>query len=83
MLINIANLYLLPVLQGQSCPDEKCGWAHNAFELWLHPERYKTIMCRKGAACGRGICFFAHSEAGKTAQRSSVSAMGLMSYEVT
>uniref|UniRef100_A0A383VYL8 C3H1-type domain-containing protein n=1 Tax=Tetradesmus obliquus TaxID=3088 RepID=A0A383VYL8_TETOB len=42
--------------------DDACPYAHSSFELWLHPKRFKTKMCRSGAACSRGICFFAHSE---------------------
>lgn len=32
------------------------------FEYWLHPQRYRTQMCRDGATCSRKVCFFAHSE---------------------
>lgn len=64
------------VKQGQICPHgpAKCSYAHNAFEAWLHPERYKTIMCRKGARCTRDICFFAHSPAEVRAPTSPQSA---------
>ncbi|KAG1681131.1 hypothetical protein FOA52_015573 [Chlamydomonas sp. UWO 241] len=44
------------------CPlGDTCNWAHNVFELWLHPARYKTRLCSFGASCRRPICFFAHS----------------------
>ncbi|KAF8064572.1 zZinc finger CCCH domain-containing protein 33 [Scenedesmus sp. PABB004] len=51
------------VKKGMHCAEgpERCPWAHSSFELWLHPSRYKTSLCRKGAACKRGICFFAHA----------------------
>jgi hypothetical protein len=29
-------------------------------EYWLHPQRYRTTLCRDGAACHRSVCFFAH-----------------------
>ncbi|KAF6250027.1 hypothetical protein COO60DRAFT_912950 [Scenedesmus sp. NREL 46B-D3] len=53
------------IKQGQMCPDgpQGCKYAHNAFEAWLHPERYKTLLCHKKSACKRSTCFFAHSEA--------------------
>lgn len=40
---------------GDSCP-----YAHNVFEYWLHPTRYRTQMCNDGMSCKRKICFFAH-----------------------
>lgn len=56
---------------GIACPDmkktgscirgEKCPYAHNVFEYWLHPTRYRTQLCNDGPTCRRGICFFAHS----------------------
>jgi hypothetical protein len=56
---------------GIACPDmkktgnciraEKCPYAHNVFEYWLHPTRYRTQLCNDGPMCRRGICFFAHS----------------------
>lgn len=46
----------LPCPRGQKCP-----FAHNLFEYWLHPSRYRTQMCNDGARCPRSICFFAHS----------------------
>jgi hypothetical protein len=29
-------------------------------EYWLHPQRYRTTLCRDGASCHRSVCFFAH-----------------------
>ncbi|XP_062181069.1 zinc finger CCCH domain-containing protein 37-like [Phragmites australis] len=47
---------------GASCPrGNTCPFAHGTFELWLHPSRYRTRPCRAGAACGRRVCFFAHT----------------------
>jgi hypothetical protein len=40
---------------------DHCPYAHNVFEYWLHPTRYRTQLCNDGAACRRKICFFAHS----------------------
>lgn len=37
-----------------------CPYAHNVFEYWLHPTRYRTQMCNDGSRCNRNICFFAH-----------------------
>jgi hypothetical protein len=56
---------------GIACPDmkrtgacirgDRCPYAHNVFEYWLHPTRYRTQLCNDGPACRRAICFFAHS----------------------
>jgi hypothetical protein len=42
-----------------------CDWLppQNAFESWLHPDRYKTTLCSYAGACTRKFCFFAHSAA--------------------
>ncbi|GJN36011.1 hypothetical protein PR202_gb24834 [Eleusine coracana subsp. coracana] len=37
-----------------------CGYAHGVFEMWLHPQRFRTRMCGAGRRCPRKICFFAH-----------------------
>lgn len=29
-----------------------CAYAHNVFEHWLHPSRFKTEPCANGARCG-------------------------------
>lgn len=45
------------------CPaGDGCLFAHNVFEVWLHPDKYRTLMCTCGKACKRKICFFAHSK---------------------
>lgn len=41
--------------KGRACP-----YAHNVFEHWLHPSRFKTEICQHGASCNRPMCFFAH-----------------------
>eukprot|EP00887_Chlorella_sp_A99_P000611 scaffold5.g611.t1 len=56
--------------QGVPCPDfrkgvckrgDACTFAHGVFECWLHPSRYRTQLCKEGAACKRSVCFCAHS----------------------
>ncbi|KAI3430339.1 hypothetical protein D9Q98_004934 [Chlorella vulgaris] len=39
---------------------DNCPYAHNVFEYWLHPTRYRTQLCNDGTACKRKLCFFAH-----------------------
>ncbi|KAI3430338.1 hypothetical protein D9Q98_004933 [Chlorella vulgaris] len=56
---------------GVACPNmkqtgcckmgEACSYAHNVLEYWLHPTRYRTQLCERGADCERNVCFFAHS----------------------
>eukprot|EP00208_Stichococcus_sp_RCC1054_P005147 CAMPEP_0206137268 /NCGR_PEP_ID=MMETSP1473-20131121/2422_1 /ASSEMBLY_ACC=CAM_ASM_001109 /TAXON_ID=1461547 /ORGANISM="Stichococcus sp, Strain RCC1054" /LENGTH=704 /DNA_ID=CAMNT_0053530267 /DNA_START=127 /DNA_END=2241 /DNA_ORIENTATION=- len=56
---------------GIACPDMKkdgvcvrgelCPYAHNVFEYWLHPTRYRTQLCNDGTNCKRRVCFFAHT----------------------
>ncbi|KAJ4749753.1 Zinc finger CCCH domain protein [Rhynchospora pubera] len=48
--------------QGQCENGDKCHFAHGVFETWLHPDKYKTQMCRDGRNCDRKVCFFAHSK---------------------
>jgi hypothetical protein len=49
-------------LQDQKCiRGDDCPHAHNVFEYWLHPTRYRTQLCNDGTACNRKICFFAHT----------------------
>ncbi|CAL8465210.1 g4745 [Coccomyxa elongata] len=46
----------------QSCArGDACPYAHNVFEYWLHPTRYRTQLCNDGEKCSRKICFFAHT----------------------
>lgn len=55
---------------GVECPDlrlgccrkgDSCEYAHGVFEIWLHPDRYRTQPCRDGTGCRRRVCFFAHT----------------------
>jgi hypothetical protein len=39
-----------------------CLYVLQVFEFWLHPQRYRTQICREGPGCKRRVCFFAHSE---------------------
>ena len=49
-------------MQEGACPRrEACPYAHNVFEYWLHPTRYRTQLCNDDNRCKRRICFFAHS----------------------
>lgn len=43
------------------CSGFNCRFAHNQYEMWLHPSRYRTVRCKKHK-CNRKLCFFAHSE---------------------
>ena len=50
------------VAQEGVCPRrEACPYAHNVFEYWLHPTRYRTQLCNDDNRCKRRICFFAHT----------------------
>jgi hypothetical protein len=40
---------------------DKCPYAHNVFEYWLHPTRYRSQLCNDGPKCRRRVCFFAHT----------------------
>ncbi|KAI8474671.1 MAG: hypothetical protein J3K34DRAFT_491752 [Monoraphidium minutum] len=42
---------------------DACGCAHTVYELWLHPDRFRTQMCLHGTACTKPLCFFAHTTA--------------------
>eukprot|EP00890_Picochlorum_soloecismus_P005195 jgi/Picsp_1/5677/NSC_03036-R1_zinc finger transcription factor-like protein len=48
--------------EGTCAFGDQCPYAHNVFEYWLHPTRYRTQMCNDGEKCNRKICFFAHNE---------------------
>lgn len=49
-------------MQEGACPRrEACPYAHNVFEYWLHPTRYRTQLCNDDNRCKRRICFFAHT----------------------
>jgi len=48
--------------KNMACPrGDTCPYAHNVFEYWLHPSRYRTQLCNDGANCKRKVCFFAHT----------------------
>jgi hypothetical protein len=49
------------VQEGNCAFGDHCPYAHNVFEYWLHPTRYRTQLCNDGSNCRRKICFFAHS----------------------
>jgi Zinc finger C-x8-C-x5-C-x3-H type (and similar) len=51
----------LPHQEGSCARGENCPYAHNVFEYWLHPTRYRTQLCNDGTGCKRRVCFFAHS----------------------
>ncbi|KAF6266756.1 hypothetical protein COO60DRAFT_1697238 [Scenedesmus sp. NREL 46B-D3] len=54
---------LCPAKTAALCPRrEQCTFAHNPFEFWLHPDRFKTSLCNQGPTCDRPICFFAHKD---------------------
>jgi hypothetical protein len=38
-----------------------CRNSHNVFESFLHPQKYRTMMCKDRDKCSRPVCFFAHS----------------------
>ncbi|XP_023002826.1 zinc finger CCCH domain-containing protein 20-like [Cucurbita maxima] len=51
-----------PALRHGCCKKgDACEFAHGTFEIWLHPDRYRTQPCRDGIACRRRVCFFAHT----------------------
>lgn len=37
-----------------------CPHSHNIFESWLHPQKYRTLLCKDKDRCTRPVCFFAH-----------------------
>ncbi|KAI8465057.1 MAG: hypothetical protein J3K34DRAFT_371625, partial [Monoraphidium minutum] len=44
-----------------ACPKgDACDMAHQVYEFWLHPLKFRSEMCRKGPLCDRRLCFFAH-----------------------
>lgn len=52
---------LLLLCQGEECPEgPNCPHSHNAFESWLHPQKYRTLLCKDQQGCKRAVCFFAH-----------------------
>ena len=49
------------VQTGMCTRGDKCPYAHNVFEYWLHPTRYRSQLCNDGPKCRRRVCFFAHT----------------------
>ncbi|WIA22472.1 hypothetical protein OEZ85_004768 [Tetradesmus obliquus] len=48
--------------KGVSCPrGDACPYTHHVYEYWLHPKRFRTLMCQQGMHCRRALCFFAHN----------------------
>lgn len=48
-------------MQGRTCPrGDACTMTHSVQEYWLHPDRFKTQMCKNRSHCNRPLCFFAH-----------------------
>ena len=50
-----------PQQSGNCIRGDRCPYAHNVFEYWLHPTRYRTQLCNDGQKCTRRVCFFAHT----------------------
>ncbi|MEW5314006.1 MAG: hypothetical protein WDW38_005535 [Sanguina aurantia] len=46
---------------GECAEGDACMLAHNVFEYWMHPMRYRTQLCSFGISCRRPVCFFAHT----------------------
>ncbi|WIA28395.1 hypothetical protein OEZ86_010941 [Tetradesmus obliquus] len=50
------------VSKGEECKlGSGCPNSHNVFESFLHPQKYRTMMCKDRDKCSRPVCFFAHS----------------------
>lgn len=47
--------------EGTCAFGDHCPYAHNVFEYWLHPTRYRSQLCNDTDHCQRKICFFAHA----------------------
>lgn len=60
------------VLKGETCElGAACHHSHHVFESWLHPQKYRTLLCKDGDQCHREVCFFAHgSKQLRTPERS-------------
>eukprot|EP00878_Enallax_costatus_P018858 GHUV01019878.1.p1 GENE.GHUV01019878.1~~GHUV01019878.1.p1 ORF type:complete len:519 (+),score=206.36 GHUV01019878.1:133-1689(+) len=55
--------HILDLLQTQGIECKlgaNCPHSHNVFESWLHPQKYRTMMCKDRDKCTRPVCFFAH-----------------------
>eukprot|EP00210_Caulerpa_lentillifera_P007169 g6859.t1 len=56
-----AAIACIDMKKNGQCPrGDDCPYAHNVFEYWMHPTRYRTQICNDGNKCKRQICFFAH-----------------------
>ena len=43
-------------MQDQACVrGDNCPYAHNVFEYWLHPTRYRTQLCNDMEKCNRKV----------------------------
>ena len=43
-------------VQDQACVrGDNCPYAHNVFEYWLHPTRYRTQLCNDMEKCNRKV----------------------------
>ncbi|KAG1339091.1 zinc finger CCCH domain-containing protein 33 [Cocos nucifera] len=50
-----------PEFRKGSCRNgDACEYAHGVFESWLHPDQYRTRLCKDETGCNRRVCFFAH-----------------------
>eukprot|EP00210_Caulerpa_lentillifera_P006214 g5937.t1 len=57
-----AAIACIDMKNNSQCPrGDDCPYAHNVFEYWMHPTRYRSKVCNDGTKCKRQICFFAHS----------------------
>lgn len=39
-----------------------CRFAHGIYEMRLHPDLYRTELCKERGHCSRNVCFFAHDD---------------------
>lgn len=67
--------------KGVSCPrGDACPYTHHVYEYWLHPKRFRTLMCQQVG--GRGALLLLYSTAQhstaqySTAQRSTTHLAG-------
>uniref|UniRef100_A0A3Q7HYK4 C3H1-type domain-containing protein n=1 Tax=Solanum lycopersicum TaxID=4081 RepID=A0A3Q7HYK4_SOLLC len=55
-------MFCCPSYKFASCiKGDHCELCHGVFEYWLHPAKYRTILCQAGTSRNRPICFFAHT----------------------
>ncbi|KAF8058893.1 zinc finger CCCH domain-containing protein 24 [Scenedesmus sp. PABB004] len=49
------------IVKGEACElGASCPHSHHVFESWLHPMKFRTMLCKDGDDCHREVCFFAH-----------------------